>query len=853
MLGVSHAALLGAATCTRLDYSSTVRSIPGLLAYWRFSNADRLIDETSGGRDGTYDGQVSLVPGLPQDSDAASRLPGTVTGTIPHDPGLLLPAFTISLWVKVFALPPGGVGVIFSKDQSGQIDGDFAIKCQAQDDLAIHFQIANANFDLVQATVDRKNVHHIAVTADDQGFSFWVDGVLVGTNSDYRQAWNSNTQPIQFASAPWVDAPTDLAVDEAALYDRVLSESELISLSQGVRQGAQPAGSYEEAVLAIDDLEAYWRLTDASPDQLEDRSGNGHTGSYPQVPAAFEAAALTRDFAGGRTVDFGGVGYAQVDHAAALTPAVGSLSLLFKANQQAIDNDHWIAQKNVSGNHVGNMGLYLTDGGKIRAFFNDGTRTTGIETDLPVVAADEVCHVLLAWDLVAVWLYVDGQLVAHDRAHPHGLANNTQPWMFARSQTGINAHIALGEVALYRRHLSIEEIARLSEHVRGIGYLEDTTDTVTVNTESDLETQVEIAPPGRHIIVANGDYSIGTLTLNGRGRRHAPIVIRAESQGGVTFRSPTIEMTGSWQVVAGIKMAEPSIRLRSHHNRLTRCEFYDLNSFAIRYYGDFCRIDHNVFRKYQNGANKTRCITVDGPQIRDGEAKRLFIDHNEFKDIKPSSGDGASEVLAFGHGTQRWRREIGITVWRNWIHDVDVPSEGELISIKTSGVLLQENTIEDVDHYDSSRTSNKTLRISNWYENTDSKVITGFGADNVYIGNNVTSGAVWIAAGDRRQDEVTEPPDTPVRYLRSERALLVGNKGNFTIGAFWNNGDPPDEKALNTRIEEHLGGNIETISGRHDNTVEMPSTNIPYTLATKLRAADVGLNAPDPLVATNYK
>jgi hypothetical protein len=223
-------------------YPATVAGISGLVAYWRFANADSIRDQTADCRHGIYDGTVSLVSGLPTDSDAATYMPGTVTGTVPHDSGLLLPALTLSLWVEVPQIPEVSAAVIFSKDASGLHDGDFALWTNNVGEMVVQFQSASAQYPLVVVSdVVAGSAYHIVVTADSSGFQVWAHGGHAGTRTSFTGAWASNTNPIQFAGVAWTTDIAEIIIDEVALYDRVLTDAEIITLSQ--RTGPPVAAS----------------------------------------------------------------------------------------------------------------------------------------------------------------------------------------------------------------------------------------------------------------------------------------------------------------------------------------------------------------------------------------------------------------------------------------------------------------------------------------------------------------------------------------------------------------------------------------------------------------------------------
>ena len=233
MLGASQAVLLGAAGVPKAEYAHTVTTIPGLLAYWRFSNTSGVINSAAGQRHGTYDGPVTLVPGLPTASDAGSHLAGNVAGVVPHDPGLQLPAFTLSAWVQLVEVPTDPNWFFLTKDASGLVDGDFGVRFTPQLELNARFQtIQDGTAPGVSVTVEVGRTYHVLVTAGPHGMSMWIDGTLIDTDPTYAGGWIANTQPIWFARGIANNFLANVVLDEIALYSRVLADAEIIALSQ---------------------------------------------------------------------------------------------------------------------------------------------------------------------------------------------------------------------------------------------------------------------------------------------------------------------------------------------------------------------------------------------------------------------------------------------------------------------------------------------------------------------------------------------------------------------------------------------------------------------------------------------
>jgi hypothetical protein len=221
-------------------YAATIDGVPGgpPLAHWRLGEVGgtEIRDRKAGARHGTYSGTIGYgAPGLPQDSDAAVDFRGTGTGEVNHDAGLALSTFTLSFWFQIPALPPDtSFWILVSKDENGLNDGDFTAAVNDDGSVFIQFQSATTAFQISTSAnlVEINSPHHLVVRADSTGFDAYLNGRHLGKNTGYTSGWASNTQPIRFATVPWTVVIANAIIDEVALYNRVITEAEVIQLSQ---------------------------------------------------------------------------------------------------------------------------------------------------------------------------------------------------------------------------------------------------------------------------------------------------------------------------------------------------------------------------------------------------------------------------------------------------------------------------------------------------------------------------------------------------------------------------------------------------------------------------------------------
>jgi Concanavalin A-like lectin/glucanases superfamily/Right handed beta helix region len=243
------------------SYAAEIDGLSGgpPLAYWRLGEAGGpKITDRAGARHGTYSGTIGYgAAGLPQNSDNAIDFAAVGQGAVPHDSGLLLPAFTLSFWFKAHSYPVDFARMpVITKDQSGNVDGDFNVTIEDEGSALVQFQVAGGARSLsLTSELTLEVAHHVAIRADATGFDAYLDGQYVGKNTDYTDAWSANTQPLRFADVPWSAIDGDCVLDEVALYDRVLTDAEVFQLAQ--RQIApvavnDAAGVPEGATTAVD-------------------------------------------------------------------------------------------------------------------------------------------------------------------------------------------------------------------------------------------------------------------------------------------------------------------------------------------------------------------------------------------------------------------------------------------------------------------------------------------------------------------------------------------------------------------------------------------------------------------------
>jgi hypothetical protein len=237
-------------------YPAIVHNIPNLLAYWRCGSTDRLTD-FAGSRHGTFNNTPGLVtPIAPKSVDGAIKLAGQ-RASVPHDAGLLLPAVTLSFWIRLDAAPSETASVFpIAKDWSGLNNGDFAIAFTGESELWARFQTMSGVAPGVKHPITIGVPFHAAVVCSSAGLALWVNGQLIGIDDTYTGGWSTNTAEIRFGSPLFSQFFADVTLDEIALYSRALAENEVLTLANkltGVGPVVPDRGPFE--VTGTDNLQ----------------------------------------------------------------------------------------------------------------------------------------------------------------------------------------------------------------------------------------------------------------------------------------------------------------------------------------------------------------------------------------------------------------------------------------------------------------------------------------------------------------------------------------------------------------------------------------------------------------------
>jgi poly(beta-D-mannuronate) lyase len=220
-----------------------------------------------------------------------------------------------------------------------------------------------------------------------------------------------------------------------------------------------------------------------------------------------------------------------------------------------------------------------------------------------------------------------------------------------------------------------------------------------VRSIEELQRAIGTAGPGTLIIVANGHYPVvaGTpIAITGkRGTPGRPIVIRAESPGGVVLTGEqSFVLTGSSDItLSGFAFRQSTTlevppdckRIRLTRNDFQLADIEGLHWLMVR--ADHSTVDHNAFH------GKTTLgiyLGVEGAGT-DAMATGVHIYRNYFSD-HTFPGDNGGEPIRLGV-SPRALSTAGAVVEFNLFERAN--GDPEAISVKSSGNVIRHNTIRD--------------------------------------------------------------------------------------------------------------------------------------------------------------
>ena len=420
--------------------------------------------------------------------------------------------------------------------------------------------------------------------------------------------------------------------------------------------------------------------------------------------------------------------------------------------------------------------------------------------------------------------------------------------------------------------------------------------TTPVDSMAALEIAINSAAPGAQITIDAGTYGGATLALDPQGTEANPIVVRPtlttpnNGRGSVTINDAVwnLATTSRRLVITNLNFNNAQININGQHHRVARCQFRDLNHYAIRVFtANDTRISHCDFAQYRpTSITDHGCIQFNDVSIRNQALQRALVDYCHMHDITQTADHDPTNVIQVGTAGGTWPRKVGIIIDHCLIADISRDHSSEVIVCKTSEVTIRYCTLLRMNpggvfaaQYIQQR-QGAGIEIRSCWSDIDFLVYNDVNVpapvrDPLIIGNRMVGGAnILIRSGNDAAGQ--GGAFTPGPYHHCVDGRVIGNTlqdGFIIVGTHPSSiPGPPFFDALNNNVVNVVGnprkntrlanpgGNPYTLGGFATGTTFVDDTAADYgdqgraatspstfTPAQQLDPNDVGVAAPDPL------
>ncbi|WP_271782706.1 chondroitinase-B domain-containing protein [Aquimarina algiphila] len=367
----------------------------------------------------------------------------------------------------------------------------------------------------------------------------------------------------------------------------------------------------------------------------------------------------------------------------------------------------------------------------------------------------------------------------------------------------------------------------------------------TVSDDKELRDLVNSASAGSVFIIPNGTYrDFEARFSDAKGTPGNPIIIKAETIGGVTFTKESVFSLKRCEhiVLEGFVFdcegENTLVKLEGSNNiRITRNVFELKTTVPIKWvfiggiYNDYTfqhtshhnRIDHNIF---QNKTTPGHYITIDGTSNQDESDSRQSqydrIDHNYFKNNSPRAKNEQESIRI---GWSQMSKSSGFTIVEHNLFE-DCDGDPEIVSVKSCDNIIRHNTFRKSYGTLSFRHGNRNRAEGNYFFGDNkpngtfesSTIHTGgiriYGTDHVIVNNYMEGlkGTIWNAPIALTQGDAIDGNSTNLtKHFRAERVTiayntLVNNTYGIEIGY-----DKPGRNPYNVKLKDiTIANNIVT-------------------------------------------
>lgn len=349
-----------------------------------------------------------------------------------------------------------------------------------------------------------------------------------------------------------------------------------------------------------------------------------------------------------------------------------------------------------------------------------------------------------------------------------------------------------------------------------------------VESPGQFASALKAARAGDIVTLKNGAWNDVKVVVNRGGEPGNPLVIRAETPGGVKLGgASSLEINAAHVTVDGFWFHGGAIskgaviQFKSHHGVVRHTAITDYNpaSFETEYYWVFFDGDDNrIERCFFKGKNHLQPLI--GNAIVD--SRRNAVSHSYFKNVPYVAGANGREIIrVWGSGKLEERDEDGayFTIEHNLFDRAD--GEGtEIISLKSNRNVVRHNTVI-------ATRGGINIRRGN-FNTVEHNVVLGqgidgaqglrmSGRDNVVRGNFVSGCGygIRVACGEfianaltpsyvpdvkpngRKTADVRIPTYPQVRNLKLSNNVMVGISGpDLEVGSSYKNHWPESQQVL---------------------------------------------------------
>lgn len=378
----------------------------------------------------------------------------------------------------------------------------------------------------------------------------------------------------------------------------------------------------------------------------------------------------------------------------------------------------------------------------------------------------------------------------------------------------------------------------------------------TFDDGDDLAAAVNASTNGGVFIVENGTYNDFEATFEVVASSTNPVIIKAESIGGVTLtgESHFVIRKSSYVTLEGFVFDGQGdntlVKLEgSNHIRITRNVFelattesikwvfiggvWNDNTYPFNFPSHHNRIDHNVF---QHKTTPGHYITVDGSFDNTGSEEVYYqsqydrIDHNHFKNNGPRA---VNEQESIRIGWSEMSLSSGFTIVEHNLFE-DCDGDPEIVSVKSCDNIIRHNTFRKSYGTLSLRHGNRNRVEGNYFFGDNKPVGTSAAGSSLYTGGIRIYGTDHLIINNYMEGLTGTRWDAPItltlgdaidgqssnlsKHFRAERVsiafnTLVNNTHGIEIG--YDNNDRYNKDLENITIAHNL------ISGSENSLVEI--------------------------------